>query len=533
MHKLDTTVAPNGHVLVVDDDPLVASTLGNSLRREGFTVSLASSMQAALEAFEQHPPDVVLTDLVMPGGSGLELKLELEQHDPMLPIVIITADDSRDAIQSAVRCRAFDYLTKPVTRVQLVSVTHRALAARRSALLKTELREEMRQQHQLRNEILSVLFDHAAEAVLIWDEHGKICDASHRAERLFGESVVELQRRTLDDIFEPHPSEGSMRIRFQRLIQHKDGVRYWQGAVNLRRRDEPARPARLSLSLCEIAENSERPHHHRHRAPQRMKQFLVGLVSIDTAHEELSRQLQQSERLANTALLAGSAAHEIKNDLGPLVGCLSMLEVDYAPSSRMIQMMQGSVRRIQEHIDQILQPLRPRPRPTAPKVLLSHAVAETLEDLRRAGTLRRIDCQWHEPGVDDSPESSVPAAVFAHPDQLHQIITNLVTNAADALGDGDGRLRGTIAITIRSEAQHALLEVRDTGEGISEELRHRVFERFFTTKERGGTGLGLPVVQDIVRNLRGQLTFESELGIGTTVRVHLPIAPGDETGALH
>lgn len=191
----------------------------------------------------------------------------------------------------------------------------------------------------------------------------------------------------------------------------------------------------------------------------------------------------------------------------------------------MVSLMRQSVRRIQDHVEQILAPLRPRIR-TRGAVVVQRTFEEILELLRRAGRLRRLEL------TVDVPDDVV---VHADKDELHQILVNLITNALDALGDGDGAHRGAIEINVSVDGPYGLIEVRDDGIGIPESLRTRVFEPFFTTKPQGGTGLGLPVVHDIVRSLRGRLSLESEEGRGTTVQVRLPLYSGaesaDEAGA--
>ena len=135
--------------------------------------------------------------------------------------------------------------------------------------------------------------------------------------------------------------------------------------------------------------------------------------------------------------------------------------------------------------------------------------------LRRAGKLRRIKLSFEQRGDDD-------VIVHADKDEVHQIALNLITNAIDALGDGDGSERGTIEIRTWYEHDWGVLEVRDDGAGIAEELRARVFEPFFTTKGSGGTGLGLPVVNDIVRSLKGRVTLDKNGETGTVVTVWVP-----------
>ena len=497
-----------GNVLVVDDDELVGSALSQSLRREGFVVDLATNVDEALNLFNERRVDVVLTDLIMPGGTGLDLLRHIELRDPMVPVIIITADDSVQPAAEAVRERAFDYLTKPVSRQRLSAAVGRAVEARRQGELRRREQERLRADHKRlaiqnkrRSMLLSVLFSRAVEAIIIWDEQGNLVDASDSFVALVGSPLYALNKSSIDELFEPHPSEGAVSRRILALSGTTRTADHWRGDVVVRAAGSRRLPARLSLSVCEMPGTDV----------DESWRYVVGLLYYERAHEELSRQLQQADRLATIGLLAGSAAHEIKNDLGPLLGYLSLLPDD---GNGMIEIMQDSVRRIQEHVEEILAPLRPRIR-TRGAVVLSKSVEGILDFLRRAGRLRRLKLQLE---LDEGD-----VVVHADKDEVHQIGLNLITNALDALGDGGGAERGTITIRVFEETPYGVLQVTDDGSGIPEDVRSRVFEPFFTTKADGGTGLGLPVVHDIVRNLRGKVELTSEEGEGTTVTIRVPL----------
>ena len=118
--------------------------------------------------------------------------------------------------------------------------------------------------------------------------------------------------------------------------------------------------------------------------------------------------------------------------------------------------------------------------------------------------------------------------VLCHVSDLNQVFLNLIVNAAHAIGDVVGKgggSKGNIRITTSSAGDMVRVDIADTGSGIPEAIRHRIFEPFFTTKEVGkGTGQGLAIVRDIVVSKhRGSLTFESEVGKGTTFTIRLPI----------
>lgn len=114
--------------------------------------------------------------------------------------------------------------------------------------------------------------------------------------------------------------------------------------------------------------------------------------------------------------------------------------------------------------------------------------------------------------------------VYCNSQQINQVVTNLLVNAAQSITG-----TGTITVKTWHEQSEVLIQIADTGSGISPEIVKRIFEPFFTTKPVGkGTGLGLAITYDIIRKHNGSITVESELGRGTTFTVRLPINQGEE-----
>ena len=514
MPTLEVHSTIEGSVLVVEDDELVANALALMLRRTRYEVHLATNIEQALNVLDEKPVDVVVTDLLMPGGTGLDLLKRLEGQRPDVPVIIVTADQSVEAAAEAVRTNAFDYLTKPVSREALARTVSRAIEARKLQVNRRNeaerLKEEHRQlaiRHQRTAMLLSILYNRAVEGILVLDADGRLVDASESFVALVGQPLYELLDVNVRELFEPHPTEGDIQERVAALATAAASQGHWRGEVTVRAARGRRLPAKMSLSVCET------PNVDGHSDRTR---YVIALLYYETAYEQLSRHLQQADRLATIGLLAGSAAHEIKNELGPLLGYMSMIERGGKDpvESGMIRIMRESVRRVHEHVEQILEPLRPRVR-TRGAVGLSESIEGILVLLRRAGKLRRIKLTVEREGNED-------VVVHADKDEIHQIALNLITNAIDGLGDGDGSDRGNIVVSMWYEAGFGVLRVADDGLGIPEELRARVFEPFFTTKGSGGTGLGLPVVHDIVRSLRGRVTLDSNGERGTVVTVRIP-----------
>jgi two-component system NtrC family sensor kinase len=509
-------------ILVVDDEPeqgraLVDMMAGESLEGvwdvEGLWVDSAADALTRL-AFGDF--DLVLTDLWMPKVGGLELLRAIEQLDADLPVVLVSNEGEPEAAIEALRARAFDFLWKPVERNKLLGVVRRGVAARREAVRSRALETMERRRLERRSLLLSVLFEQGSDGALTWDAKGRLVDLSPSIAALAGVGLEHMLEVGSSELFEREPFGGALEDRIPELARQPG--QQWRLEVVVRTREGPA-PARLTLTACELPPAA---------AGEQPVCWVVGLLQ-PPRREDLRESLRRADRLASAALLSGGAAHEIKNDLGPLLACLSMLEDVAGTDAQLQEVLAASmdcVRRIEVGVERILAPLRPQ-RPPPRHMNIGELVRDSVLFVRR-GRERHANVQLELDA--DLPE------ILARPDDIHQIVVNLVTNAIEAIESERGAERGaergrgegqTIRVRLFDDAASGqiVLEVHDQGPGIAPEVQARVFEPFFTTKGSRGTGLGLPVVRDLVRDLGGDLKIVSVPTIeGTCVNVRLPRA---------
>ena len=229
--------------------------------------------------------------------------------------------------------------------------------------------------------------------------------------------------------------------------------------------------------------------------------------------------------------LAGGIAHDFNNILSIIGGNveLAMMATDDPPLVESLDEIHKASKRAESLVRQVLSFSREEA-PERQRVELGTIVKEAAR-LTRSTTPQRVTIQT-------DIDADIPAT-FADPEQLHQVLVNLGTNAFHAIGDGSGQV--TFRVTSGPLPKHlmadqatandttfAILEVTDDGEGMSEERRSRIFEPFFTTKQTGkGTGLGLSVVHGIIKTHEGVIDVDSTPGVGTTFRIYLP--PHTET----
>jgi two-component system cell cycle sensor histidine kinase/response regulator CckA len=230
--------------------------------------------------------------------------------------------------------------------------------------------------------------------------------------------------------------------------------------------------------------------------------------------ELLAQQLQNAQKIEALGRLTNAVVHDLNNLLAVIVGNIELLLQD--TRSRAVRSELVEIRQAADlGADLVRQLLSFSRSPSSAAEIID--VGATLTQFHRILTRlvgRQIQVEIHT--------SADPAFICLGPGLLEQVIMNLGLNARDAMQWG-GRLRITVG---RSGVEEILIEVSDTGVGMSRHVRGHIFEPFFTTKEPGlGTGLGLSTVRDIVRDAGGRIEVETELGVGTRVRVFLPSAP--------
>jgi len=350
------------------------------------------------------------------------------------------------------------------------------------------------------------LVENAQIAIVVADADRRITFWNRGCERLFGCPADEVIGRSVDLLY-PEDKREQIRQEIGPLLD-RDG--YWFGECPAARKDGSAFTAFFSLSCV-------------YDAAGRVL-CTLGFCLDATEQAQLREQLLQAQKMETVGTLAGGIAHDFNNLLTGILGFTSLLRPAFKPgdeNATAVSQIEDAAQRGTQLVRQLLTFSHKQPMTLEP-VRLNEIVEEAAVLIRRTfptpiRLVTRLD-----------PDLYV---IRADATQMHQVLMNLAVNARDAMPKG-----GDLTVTTENrnldpdDAQaagllpgpHVRLFIADTGAGIPEPARSRIFEPFYTTKPTG-TGLGLSTVYAIVSRHGGRITFTSETGRGTTFCVTLPV----------
>ncbi|MGE5258703.1 MAG: PAS domain S-box protein [Hyphomicrobiales bacterium] len=311
-------------------------------------------------------------------------------------------------------------------------------------------------------------------------------------------SDLDPRAQFIDDLIEGRVTYGEQERRFI----HRDGTVVWALIWASVQRDQYNQPLYF-ISL--VQDISARKH-------------------ADEEKEKLESRLVQAQKMEAIGALAGGIAHDFNNILAAIIGYMELSLQNGDETAEFLRQGLNAASRARDLVKQILVFSRQAHEERMP-VNVEVVVKEVMKFLR-ASVPATISITCRMPGK--------PGAVLANSVELHQILMNLCTNAVHAIGAQHGTIeieaqRVEISSAERSAfpdvdpGRYLKLSVKDTGQGIPHEIQDRIFDPYFTTKEKGvGTGLGLAVVHGIVKKSNGAIRVESELGKGSCFHIYLP-----------
>jgi PAS domain S-box-containing protein len=357
-------------------------------------------------------------------------------------------------------------------------------------------------------------FEHASVGITLVTPDGMYLEVNPAMAKMIGYSPAELIGKAVRDF--TYPEDLARRSQFidalirgripsgeqERRLVHRNGSVLWTSIWASLQRDQEGKPLYF-ISLV---------------------QDITALKMADENKKKQESQLLQSQKMEAIGALAGGIAHDFNNILSAIMGFTELSMLSEGAPVGYLQEAMNAANRAKDLVKQILSFSRQTDEERMP-VQVGMIVKEVAKFLR-ASIPTTIEITTR---VDDGT-----GAVLANSVELHQILMNLCTNAVHAIGDQPGLVeigvRGfeiTSAERVRfpelETGSYVRLSVKDTGQGIPTDIQGRIFDPYFTTKEKGvGTGLGLAVVHGIVKKSNGTIRVECEPKKGTAFHIYLP-----------
>ncbi len=353
----------------------------------------------------------------------------------------------------------------------------------------------------------SNLFHQSNDAIIIHDLEGNILDANKKVLKQFGWSKSEILALKVPDL---HPLKEHEKFlwAFEKIVQ--DGL-VNSFEIDFVKKTGELFTSEVSSSLLEIG-------------PQKVIQCIIRDI---TDRKKMESKLIQAQKMEAIGTLAGGIAHDFNNILYPIMGYVEIMLDDTVEDSQQRHRLNQVLKATKRAADLVKQILTfSRKTDQGFKLMKVQTVIKEVIKLSKSTLPSTIEI--HQDICNNC------GLIMADPTQIHQVAMNLVTNAYHAMGDEGGKLEVTLkevelgAEDMKDPAMipgpYVCLTVADTGAGMDRAIMDRIFDPYFTTKEKDkGTGLGLAVVHGIVKSYKGDIRVYSELGEGTALHVYLPV----------
>lgn len=532
-------------LLIVDDSKDHRDLIIRYLREEDYEIQEVSTGKEAIDKFRSGSFDLVISDIRMAEMSGIELLEELKKIDDAVQVILLTAYADLETTQNAVKYGACDYIVKP-TEAKVV------LSSVRSALEKAKLLRANKSYQQELEQLTKTLefqklalereqertrriIEESPTGILVVDaERGQVFVMNRQAEKMLGVSEQYTEKYfgiNYREMF-PNGAKGKIEETIERVKETRSTVdmgEYWIRTDYV-----------LGITGYPIISGG-----------------IVGSIVITandiTEKKAFEKQLIQSSRLAGIGELAAGVAHEINNPVGFVTSNTNSLGKYFKKISQVLQRyneLHGKKDTMsrEEMVSKIveIQALANELRIDKAIESADRVITENIDGLNRVKKIVRdlktfshvSDEKTDEVDVNQILDDTLnlvrnevkykaevvrdygdvrPINCFSS--QLAQVFANIIVNAAQAI-----EKQGVITIKTYEQNGNAVINISDTGCGMTKETMDNIFNPFFTTKEAGrGTGLGLSITHQIIEKHKGDIRVKSEVGKGTSFEIYLPV----------
>ena len=547
-------------ILVVDDEPSVAEIFQEFLTDLGHEITVASSGEEAQQLIPALHPDIILTDINLPGISGLEVMRIAKRNDPETAVIVVTGHASAATAIDALRQGAYDYITKPFDLGEIHQIVERGLANRRLKSINRRLVEELRQKNEIlqchEQELRERVANATAQLKRLYDvgmEVSANLDLAPRLEMICEKSadlcgaataIVFLKQPEQDDCY-------AAAVHGIELPALDEGQAHWLGrdsviapAVAERRtvrRNVPADAAhemltgiqglsfRALLAAPMVADGEvigvlavlDAPRGFT-EDDESFLELFASQTAIAVRNSQLFEHTKSLDRLKSEFVAVVS--HEIRTPLTSIKGAVELLSDDRyfdntGQQGKLLAIANANTERLLVLINDILDFSKLESaslRLNLERQPLEPVIEQVAAGMRTLVEEHKVQLELRH--AEEIPDVPVDAG------RITQVLTNLLSNAIKFSPPG-----GVIEIATELVAGEIQVSVHDHGEGIAPQNLVKLFRKFSqidstSTRRAGGAGLGLVICKGIVEQHGGRIWVESTPGEGSTFHFTLPLA---------
>ncbi|MFH0780931.1 MAG: ATP-binding protein [Pseudomonadota bacterium] len=531
-------------ILIVDDETAIRKLLNRFLIEADYECHGADSVQAAKQVLTTNHFDLLLSDLMMPGESGLELIRYAKEWYPEMGRIMISGYGSPEVSNEIIQVGVYGYIIKPVTKNEVLIAVNNALEHLRLDRHMQAHKIELEKKISVQIEKTSAIMNNLSVGVVMFDTNMTVIEFNRKMHQWFpeirpGKEIpCSLATKCSEDNDYCHGCPILAIFRTGSIGETERSIATVQGEREFRIVTSPV------LDQHGIVYAG------------------VTLYEDITEKKLLERDLQRAQKLEAVGQLAAGVAHELNSPIQYVGDNIRFLKESLGGYDRLLETYEECWRKLAEERsipEEMIRHLA-ETRDSADIDFLAEelprTIEQSLEGVGRVEKIIRAMKDFSHPGDEEKSPVNINAIlqtttticrnewkyvaelesylaadlplVPCYASEISQVFLNIIVNGAHAIeasAHGGNAQLGKITLRSTREGNGVEIRIQDTGGGIPREIQDRVFEPFFTTKERGkGTGQGLAIARRVVVDRhQGSLSFESEQGRGTTFIIKLPL----------
>lgn len=504
-------------VLVVDDEKSIRTTFLTFLQRAGYEVDIASEAEHALRLLDEKAFDVVLSDILMPGLSGVELLANIRSIAPDIPVIMMTGNPTLETASYSVREGAFEYLTKPVTKDILLMAVDRAAQVKQLRDENRRYQEHLEDLVRLRSEALvrsemrlRTIINHVPTGIFITDcETGRIQDINPVAAQILGGAKSHLIGRVASEFIHPSPLAAPEQGAERHVTENEECFITTSGGARI--------PVLRTVVKTKIED----------------RDCLIECIVDISQQKETERKLREATERAEKiskgkSALLSMVSHELRTPLNGILGMSELLlDVPGVDSVREeVLMIHASGKDLFKTLESLAE---------LAQAEMNLEGDFPLQDFKPARLFQTVERKWSEAAaqkqLEFTPSFGFPDTPLfdAHASQILRVVECLMDNAVKFTASGFVRLSAHLVQSADRDWRF-VASIADSGPGIPADQLHGLFEPFGTldssnTRTTRGLGLGLAICQRIGRAIGGELKVDSTPGKGSTFHFSCPVYP--------